>query len=290
MRGGAALAALAFALMATGAASAAEEEAVALTRCAKPFGSIAVVDGDTQGWTAYGLGSPRDLVGAMAAESGCFTLQDPASGVPANFLMNIIAGNKEEVDKGVDLAKTAITEGLVRSGVAGQVFGRVPMGGAMLGALGGFGGKKKTVAAGIRMINPATGMTIVAGSGTVTKTNYSFSGASTGLSQAVQGSGYADNKDGRQLGAAFIIAFNSVVAQGAALTKAVATAASAGTSAGVVVAVDTKMFETPTRTGAVVRSVRAGSSLQPSGQRQGIFVEMSDDFGSKGWVSVEDLK
>ncbi len=271
-------------------ARAAEEESVKLARCERPFGSIAVVDGDSQGWTAYGLSSPRELIAAMAAESGCFTIQDPASGAPANYLMNIIAGDKEEVDKGTELAKTAIAEGLVRSGAAAQVFGRVPMGGALMGAFGGFGGKKKTIAAGIRMINPATGMTIVAGQGVVTKTAYSFGGASAGLASAVQGSGYAGNKDGRQLGAAFIIAYNSVIAQGAALAKAATTAAKAPAAPGAQIAIDTKMFDTPTRTGAVVRSLRAGTALKPTGQRKGIFVEMTDDFGSKGWVSVEDLK
>jgi len=273
-------------------ARAAEEESVKLAKCERPFGSIAVVDGDSQGWTAYGLSSPRELIAAMAAESGCFTIQDPASGAPASYLMNIIAGDKEEVDKGTELAKTAIAEGLVRSGAAAQVFGRVPMGGALMGAFGGFGGKKKTIAAGIRMINPATGMTIVAGQGVVTKTAYSFGGASAGLASAVQGSGYAGSKDGRQLGAAFIIAYNSVIAQGAALVKAATTAAkaTAPSAPGALIAIDTKMFDTPTRTGAVVRSLRAGTSLKPTGQRKGIFVEMTDDFGSKGWVSVEDLK
>lgn len=273
-------------------ARAAEEESVKLAKCERPFGSIAVVDGDSQGWTAYGLSSPRELIAAMAAESGCFTIQDPASGAPASYLMNIIAGDKEEVDKGTELAKTAIAEGLVRSGAAAQVFGRVPMGGALMGAFGGFGGKKKTIAAGIRMINPATGMTIVAGQGVVTKTAYSFGGASAGLASAVQGSGYAGSKDGRQLGAAFIIAYNSVIAQGSALVKAATTAAkaTAPSAPGAQIAIDTKMFDTPTRTGAVVRSLRAGTSLKPTGQRKGIFVEMTDDFGSKGWVSVEYLK
>ncbi len=277
-------------------AAAAEEESVKIAKCEKPFGSIAVVDGDSQGWTAYGLSSPRPLIAAMVAESGCFTVQDPASGMPANYLMNIVAGDKEEIDKGADLAKTAIAEGLVRSGAAAQVFGRVPMGGALMGAFGGFGGKKKTIAAGIRMINPSTGMTIVAGQGVVSKTSYSFGGASAGLASAVQGAGYAGNKDGRQLGAAFIIAYNSVIAQGAALAKSVNTAgstanrASAPATPGAMTAVDTKMFDGPTRTGAVVRSVRAGTSLKPTGQRKGVFVEMTDDFGSKGWVSVEDLK
>ncbi|MFZ4689397.1 MAG: SH3 domain-containing protein [Polymorphobacter sp.] len=283
------------ALLIAGAAAAAPvlaaEESVTLARCQKSFGSIAVVDGDTQGWTAYGLASPRELIAAMAVESGCFTIQDPASGQPATYLMNVVAGDKEEIDKSVDMAKTLVTEGLVRSGAAAQVFGRVPMGGALMGAFGGFGGKKKTVAAGIKIINPSTGMTMVAGQGTVTKTAYSFAGIGAGVTQSANGAAYAGSKDGRALAAAFIIAYNSVIAQGAALNRAITTAATASTGGGgATTAVDTKMFATASRTGTVVRSVRSGTTLKPTGQRQGIFVEVADDFGSKGWVSVEDLK
>ena len=269
----------------------AEDDAVALAKCDRPFGSVAVVDGDSQGWTAYGLSSPRALIAAMAVESGCFSIQDPASGLPASYLMNVVAGDKEEIDRGTEMAKTAIVEGLVRSGAAGQVLGRIPMGGALMGAFGGFGGKKKTIAAGIRMISPQTGMTIITGQGAVTKTAYSFGGVS-GLASAVQGSGYGGSKDGRQLGAAFIIAFNSVIAQGSALARSAPVAArpSATATPGATIAVDTKMLETPLRTAAVVRSLRAGTTLKPTGQRKGVFVEMTDDFGSKGWVSVEDLK
>jgi hypothetical protein len=265
---------------------------VDLTRCARPYGSVAVVDGDSQGWTAYGLSSPRGLIAAMAVESGCFTVHDPASGVAASYLMNVVAGDKEEIDRGTELAKTAITEGLIRSGAAGQVLGRVPMGGALMGAFGGFGGKKKTIAAGIRMISPQTGMTIVTGQGAVTKTAFNFGGIGGGLASAAQGSGYGASKDGQQLSAAFIMAFNSVIAQGSALTRATPVAArpSAPATPGAVIAIDTSMRETPTKSGAVVRSLRAGTSLKPTGQRQGLFVEMTDDFGSKGWVSVEDLK
>ncbi len=39
-----------------------------------------------------------------------------------------------------------------------------------------------------------------------------------------------------------------------------------------------------------MRSVRAGTELSPTGKREGLFVEVSDNYGTKGWVSVEDLK
>jgi hypothetical protein len=126
------------------AAQAADKEPpVTLTKCDKAIGSVALVDGDTQGWTKYGLSSPRELIAAMARESGCFTLHDPASGKPATFLMNVIAGDKEEVDKSIETAKGVAMEGLVRSGAASGLMRGLPGGGAVLGMFGGFGGKRQ---------------------------------------------------------------------------------------------------------------------------------------------------
>jgi len=280
---------------------------VSLARCDKPIGSIAVVDGDMQGWTKYGLGSPRDLIAAMAAQSGCFTLQSNGSGQPADFLAYMIAGDKEEVDKGTSLAQTALTEGLVRSGAASKMLGGMPFGGQALGMLGGFGGKKKTVAAGLRIISPATGQTIVSGSGAQTKTQITIGGMggnpwadaareniiARGYGDYVS-SGYATSKDGQMLTGAFVIAFNAVVAQQAALASQRSAAGAAlvvpaAAKPGYTTAIDTRMYAQPA-TGEAVRAVRAGTLLTPTGAREGLFVEVGDAYGSKGWVSIEDLK
>src|SRR3546814_8365494 len=138
----------------------AKEEAVALTKCDSSHGTIAIVDGDTQGWSEYGLGSPRELINSLAIDSGCFTPHSAASGAPADFLMNVVAGDSEEVDKSIEMAKSAAVEGLVRSGAASSIVSKVPIGGALFSAVGGLGGKKKRVAAGIKLISPATGRTI----------------------------------------------------------------------------------------------------------------------------------
>ncbi|QTH19984.1 SH3 domain-containing protein [Rhizorhabdus wittichii] len=283
---------------------------VTLSKCDKPIGSIAVVDGETQGWTKYGLSSPRDLIAAMAVQSNCFTLQNVAGGQPVDFLVNAIAGDKEEVDQGTSLAQTALTEGLVRSGMAGRMAGSIPFGGQALSMFGGFGGKKKTIAAGLRIISPANGQTIVTGSGTQTKTQVSIGGlggiggnpwADAARAQMTSmgygdyaGGGYSTSKDGQMLTSAFVIAFNNVVAQQAALAAVrPATAAAAATPAaakpGFTTAVDTKLFAQPAA-GEAVRALRAGTALTPTGVREGLFVEVSDAYGTKGWVSVEDLK
>ena len=201
------------------------EPPVELAKCAAPYGSIAVVDGDTQGWTKYGLGSPRDLVNALALESGCFTLFDPATGRPTTYLMNVIAGDKEEVDRGVEVARSAATEGLVRSGALGGLGGR-----ALGGMLGGFGGRKKTLAAGIRLISPASGQTILTGGGEVQKTTITFGGTGGLFGTGSQTGGYGTTKDGQMLAEAFIKAFNAISAQGSVL-QALAPAAPAAAAA-----------------------------------------------------------
>ena len=270
---------------------AAKDPPPTLTKCQASLGSVAVVDGDTQGWTKFGLGSPRPLLAALINESGCFTVHDPASGKPASFLMNAVAGSQEEIDKGMQAAKSIATEALVRSGALNNV----PGVGGMLGMFGGFGGKKKVIAAGIRVMNPANGMALVSGNGSSQSSSISMgglAGVAAGMAQAGYGS-----KDGVMLTEAFIKAFNAVVAQGSALQASaqgagmqLASASAAAATPGALVAVDTAMRAAPAADGAVVRNVRAGTSLKPTGKREGKFVELADSFGTSGWVNVEDLK
>lgn len=269
-------------------AFAAKKDEVQLQSCEQTYGSIAVVDGDTQGWTEHGLGSPRELINAMAVESGCFTPHNPSTGQPADFLLNVIGGSKEEIDKSVEMAKSAAMDGLVRSGVAGNLLASVPMGGALLGMFGGLGGKKKQVAAAIKVLNPATGQTITVGSGEVKKTTLSFGGAGA-LAQGAQAAGYSGSKDGRLMAEAFMIAFNAVAAQGPVLQRAAAAAPAAAPEPGATVAIDTILRQGPSADSLEVRTLRAGTELTPAGGREGLFIEVEDNYGTKGWVSVEHL-
>jgi hypothetical protein len=285
-------AAAAGALAVSASAAMAKDEAPELVRCEASLGTVALVDGDTAGWSEWGLGSPRQLINALAAESGCFTPHNPSSGAPARFLVTAIAGSQEDVDQGIQMAKAGATEALVRSGAAGSVLRGVPMGGALLGAFGGLGGKKKTVAAGLRVVSPATGQTVASGSGSVRKSTLSFRGSSGGWAQnAAAASGYQGSKDGQMLTEAFVIAFNQLVAQRSALeTAPVASQPTAAPEPAAVAAVDTVMRSSASADGEEVRTVRAGTELSPTGERSGLFVEVSDNYGTSGWVSVEDLQ
>lgn len=278
-------------LAATAPASAKGEAPVELVKCSQSLGSIAVVEGETQGWSDYGLGSPRALIHSLATESGCFTPHNPASGAPADFLMNIIAGDSEEVDKSVEMAKSAAVEGLVRSGAASSMLRSVPGAGALMGMFGGLGGKKKTLAAGIKLLSPANGMAVATGQGLVKKSTLTFGG--TGAWNAgANAAGYGTSKDGKMLVEAFVLAFNNLVSQKGTIasaprmTPAVAAAPAADLAT---VAATTAMLETPSANGKVVRNLRVGTTITPTGKRDGLFIEARDSFGTTGWVSVEAL-
>lgn len=268
-----------------------KDETPELVRCDESIGSIALVEGDQAGWTDWGLGSPRALINALATESGCFTIDNPNDNAPARFLVTAIAGTAEEVDKGMELAKGAATEALVRSGAASSLLRGVPGAGAMLGMFGGLGGKKKTVAAGLRVVSPANGMTVAAGQGIVKKSSIDFGGGAAGWAgTAANASGYQGSKNGEMLTEAFVIAFNQLVAQRELMSAAPEAAGGGGSDDDAVVAVDTVMRAAASTDAAAVRSLRAGTELDPTGKREGLFIEVKDNFGTTGWVSVEDLK
>jgi hypothetical protein len=288
------LSALGFAALAVTPVYAGKPKAeVEVTKCAAAHGSIAITDGDTQGWAKMGLSSPRGMLGAIVQQSGCFTLHTGAEGKPADYLMSAVAGSQEEIDRTMDAAKGALTTGLVHSGAAGAVLSRVPFGGQMFGMLGGLGGKKKTVTAGLRLVNPANGQTLLSGSGQSQKSTISVL-SSTDWIAASQGQlgQYGSSADGKMLTSAFIEAYNTLASQAGALaaTRAAAPAAPEPAAAKYIVAVDTKMLAAASAEADEVRALRAETGLIPTGQKDGLFVEVTDSYGTKGWVSVEDLR
>jgi hypothetical protein len=98
------------------------------------------------------------------------------------------------------------------------------------------------------------------------------------------------SKNGKMLTKAFIIAYNSVVSQAGALSAVETAAPAAKASATYPVAIDTNLYASADANAKAVRTLRAETELTPTGGKAGLFVEVSDNYGTKGWVSVEDLR
>ncbi len=77
------------------------------------------------------------------------------------------------------------------------------------------------VAAGLRVVSPADGLTVASGQGTVKKSTINLRNASYGWAgAAANASGYQGSKNGEMLTEAFVLAFNQLVAQRELLTAA----------------------------------------------------------------------
>ncbi|MEE4288465.1 MAG: SH3 domain-containing protein, partial [Erythrobacter sp.] len=89
---------------------------------------------------------------------------------------------------------------------------------------------------------------------------------------------------------AFVLAFNEVVAQGSTIASIPKmTQASAPAAPLATVAAPTSMRKAPSADAEAVRALMVGTTLTPTGKREGLFVEVTDNFGTTGWVSVETL-
>lgn len=270
---------------------AANKEDVAVMKCEASYGTIAITDGDTQGWSKFGLSSPRGMLGAIVQESGCFTLHTGADGRPANYLLSAIAGSQEEIDQTMNTATGLLKGGLIQSGAAGTILTKVPMGGALIGMFGGFGGKKKTISAGLRLMNPANGQTLISGSGVSQKSTIKILNSSDWVASSQGQFGrYSSSKDGQMVTSAFVEAYNSLASQAGALASVQPAAPAAPAATTYTVAVATVMRGSASQTSDEVRSLRPDTELVPTGKKEGLFVEVTDNYGTKGWVSVEDLR
>ena len=60
--------------------------------CGHILGTIALVDGDGQGWKAYQLGAPSTLLKTFVTKSGCFKLVNRGAGMEAIQREQALAG------------------------------------------------------------------------------------------------------------------------------------------------------------------------------------------------------
>ena len=77
-----------------------------IPQCGKVLGTIALVDGDGQGWKEYQLGAPSTLLKAFVSKSGCFKL------------VNRGAGMKNVFDLARYLVRTPVPDKMKRRAVA----------------------------------------------------------------------------------------------------------------------------------------------------------------------------
>jgi curli biogenesis system outer membrane secretion channel CsgG len=293
----AALYASAFAAHAETAQEQRKKEEAAIPKCAKKYGTLAVIEPEKNWWTEYGLGSPAALIKVYVSQSGCFTLLDRGKGMAAAQAERALAGSGElrggsNVGKGqVKAADYVLVPDLVSknnnaggNNIGGILGGLLPHGAGAI--LGGVSLKKKTADVVLTVTDVRSSEQVVMSEGHSTKTDLGWGAGggffSGGGFAAGGATGYADTEIGQVVSLAYLAAYKDMVEKFAALPE---NAKAEAAQQAVTMAKPGRMYKSASPKSAVVRPLDPGMMLYPTGQKDGPMWEVEDELGNKGWVS-----
>ena len=268
-----------------------------LPTCGKPIGTLGITEPEERWWAGLGLGSPEALLRVYAQKSGCFKLVNRSQrGMAAMQQERSLAasgetrrggtiGKGQMIEADFSMIPNIVTANANKGGfnVGGLLGAFVPgVGGALLG---GINVKKRSANVTLEVVNNKSSEEFVT-EGQATKKDVGFGGGGGifggGFLGAGGASGYADTEIGQVIALAYLDAFNKLVSDLGGLE-----AAAGGQQAerAVVMKNPGRMFAGPALNSKVVKPLDGGSMLYPTGNKQAGFWEVTDELGTKGWVS-----
>ena len=272
-----------------------------LPRCARPLGTAAVQEPENRWWTELGLSNPEALLKLFAARSGCLRIVDRNAGL-AMRSQEAALGASGDLRRGSNVGKgqVAAADYFIIPDIANSDSNT---GGAALGAIagsvlpGGFGAlagglrtKKAQAHTLITLVDARTTEQVYVAEGVAQKTDLSFGGGAGGFGTtgfgAAAGGGYADTDIGKVITAAYFNAFVDLVNYMQA--GQVATGAEASANAGIQAYTATQnviLRKSPSTSAPSVRTFAPGDLVYPTGQKNGVWWEVDDENGNRGWVS-----
>lgn len=283
---------------ALGLSPAAFAQRAEIPTCARPLGTLAVVEPEgSHWWSSYQLPSPTALIKTFVAKSRCFTLVDRGRGLDAAKRERELAGDGElrmasNVGKGqMKAADYVLVPDLVSRNddaggtrVSGILGGLV--GGRAGAAIGGVNIRSKTANVVLTVTDVRSSEQVAMAEGNAKKTDVGWNGGGAGLlGGALVGAnvgGYANTEIGQVITLAYAEAYADLVGQLGGLP---ANASAANATQAVTVAKPARLLSDAAGKGAVVRSLDVGMMLYPTGEKQGVMWQVEDEFGNKGWVS-----
>ena len=270
-----------------------------IPQCGHVLGTIALVDGDGQGWKEYQLGAPSTLLKVFVTKSGCFKLVNRGAGMAAIQQEQQLAGSGS-LQKGSNVGggqiKTA--DWLLVADVAGQNqnSGGSGVGAVAGGLLGGkFGGlgalaggintKKVEAQTVLSLVNTRTSEEEFNIEGFAKKSDISFNlggaGGGWGGWGAAGGGAYQNTDVGKVVGLAFLDAYRQLVTQMGGLNANVQATAPRQSF---IATADFELKRSPSKSSGTVRKIESGMMLYPLGGKEDMWWEVEDENGNVGWV------
>jgi len=268
--------------------------------CTRNLGTISIADGDDpSGWTQFSLAPPSKLLKVIVARSGCFHLVDRGTGLNAAARERDIGnglGHQGGSNVGLNQIKAAdyvlvaevqgANSNAQGSGAGGAIGGLI--GGRFGGLIGGIHSRKMEANTVLSVTNVRTTETIATTEGYAAKNDISFGGGGGagffGGGFGAIGGGYDNTDIGRIVTLSFIDAYNKLVDQLGGVQSGSQCTAEATPTRGFIATAPGAMHRTPAAQGAVIRVLPAGSTVYPTGNKQGLWWEVSDENDNIGWV------
>ena len=263
--------------------------------CGHSLGTIALVDGDGQGWKQYELGAPSTLLKAFVSKSGCFKMVNRGSGMAAIQREQQLAGGgslQRGSNVGGGQIKTA--DWLLVADIAGQ---NQNSGGSNLGGLAGglFGGKLGglgALAGGINtkkveaqivlsLVNTRTSEEEYNIEGFAKKSDFSWGAGGFSGWNAMGGGSYASTDVGKVVGLAFLDGYRQLVTKMGGMDANVVAKAPRQSF---IATMNFELKRSPSKSSGTVRKVDSGMMLFPTGGKEDMWWEVEDENGNVGWV------
>lgn len=266
--------------------------------CTRKLGTLSIIDGDdSSGWTQFQLAAPQKLLKVIVQRSGCFNLVDRGSGLTAAQRERDIGtslGLQARSNVGQNQIKAAdyvLIAELQASNSNSQGSGAAAAIGGMFGPIGGLVGsirsKKLEANTVLSVTNVRTTETIATVEGYAAKNDIGFGGGGgffAGVGVGAVGGGYDNTDIGRIVTLAFIDAYSKLVIElGGVQPGGVGTAEAAPTKSFTALA-PIALRQTALATGSVIRTLPAGSTVFPTGNKDGLWWEVADENDNIGWV------
>lgn len=269
-----------------------------LPHCDRPIGVAAVHEPDRDWWSPLGLSNPEAVLKMFALQSGCLRMVDRNQGLA---MRNQEEGlnNGGELQRGSNLGRGQVlaADFFIIPDIARQnsdsgggniasAFGRF-LPGPVGQIAGSISVKSQEASTLITLVDARTTEQLYVAQGNAKKTDVGFGGGGgwggwAGYG-ALSGSGYTNTDIGKVIMAAYYNAFVDMVHY--MQTQQPGAAQANAPIAAERVTQEVHLRKAASTSAAVVYTVHTGALVYPTGARNGIWMEVDDENGNRGWMS-----
>ena len=275
-----------------------------MPHCSNRIGTLAVQEPQNGNpwWTSMNLESPAALIKVYVSQSGCFTLVDRGKGLQAAEQERALAGEGEmrvgsNMGKGqmkaadyVLVPDIASSNGNAQHTNIGGIIGGL-IGHGAGAVLGGVSLSKKTADVVLTLTDVRSTEQVALEQGHADKTDVGWSGGGGagfwGGFSAGGASSYANTEIGQVVAMAYLDAYTKMVAE---LQRNAPNAKADNVQQAVRLTDGTKLYSDANLHSSVVRGLKPGMMLYPTGDKVGIWWKVSDELGNVGWVLSSKLE